>query len=252
MLQVVKMTRVRALLVFVSLLSACAQSPKSVDENPAVTSATGVVYAPANDPANPAWHDIHIRFKTPTRYSRAEVSGVPCILAEANASWSLHVTKVPMQFAAASKLSWRWNIPMLVVGADNETAGTDDSPARVVVAFKGDRSKLDAADRSTMTLAKALGGWELPYAAIQYIWEANAPVNKVIPNANIARIKKIVVRSGETGLAEWQTFERDVRDDFRRAFPGEEPGEIESIGLMTDTDSLGGITRACYADLVLK
>ena len=74
----------------------------------------------------------------------------------------------------------------------------------------------------------------------------------MLPNANISRIKKIVVRSGEKGLASWQSISRDLHADYRRAFPGEEPGEIESIGLMTDTDSLGGVARACYADLALK
>jgi Protein of unknown function (DUF3047) len=47
-------------------------------------------------------------------------------------------------------------------------------------------------------------------------------------------------------------IERDVREDFRRVFNGEEPGEIESIGIMTDTDSLGGTARTCYADIALR
>ena len=29
-------------------------------------------------------------------------------------------------------------------------------------------------------------------------------------------------------------------------------GEIESVGLMTDTDSLGGTAEACYADIELR
>jgi hypothetical protein len=239
-------------LVALSLVAGCAQMPAEKAEDAPIKAAPGIAFAPPNDPTHSSWEAVHIRFKTPTAYTQSNVSGVPCILAEANASWSLQVSKVPMQFAGANTLSWRWHVPELVVGANNEGAGSDDAPARVLVAFKGDRNKLDAADRSTMSLAKALGGWDLPYAAIQYIWEAKAPVEKVIPNANISRIKKIVVRSGGSGLAQWQAIERNVRDDFRRAFPGEEPGEIESIGLMTDTDSLGGITKACYADVSLR
>jgi Protein of unknown function (DUF3047) len=242
----------QAFILATVVLTGCAELPKTTDSASPITRAPDVVFAPPNDPAHAAWHEVLIRFKTPTVYTRAEVSGSPCILAEANGSWSLHVAKVPMQFANASKLSWRWYVPALVAGADNEVPGSDDAPARLVVAFKGDKSKLDAADRSTMTLAKALGGNDLPFAAIQYIWETDAPLEKVIPNFNISRIKKLVVRSGEQGLAQWQTIERDVREDFRRAFPGEEPGEIESIGLMTDTDSLGGVTRACYADVRLQ
>ncbi len=241
-----------SLIAFAALIAGCAGMVEAPREAVPVLVAPGIVYAPANDPTSPAWRDVPIRFKTPTRYSRAEIGGVPCILAEANASWSLHVTDVPMQFASASKLSWRWHVPAFVKDADNESPGSDDAPARLVIAFKGDKTKLDAADRSTMALAKALGGNELPFAAIQYIWEEDASIEKIIPNANISRVKKIVVRSGATGLAQWQSIERNVREDYRRAFPGEEAGEIESIGLMTDTDALGGIGKACYADIELK
>ena len=117
----------------------------------------------------------------------------------------------------------------------------------MVVAFKGDRNKLDAADRATMSLAKALGGVELPFAAIQYIWEGKAASETIIPNGNIGRIQKLVVRSGTAGLSTWVSFTRDVRADFRRAFPGEEPGDIESVGLMTDTDTLAIRTLCCVS-----
>lgn len=103
-----------------------------------------------------------------------------------------------------------------------------------------------------MNMAKLIGGWEIPFASLQYIWEADAKPEAVIPHHTVSRIKKIVVRSGEPGLRQWLSFERNVREDFRRAFAGEEPGEIESIGIMTDTDSLGGTARTCYADLVLR
>ena len=216
------------------------------------SSTTSGVFAPPNDPANAAWRSVTIRFKTPTEYSLREIDGRPCIRAVAKAAWSFWVADVPNALANASTLSWRWNVPALIADADNLVPGKDDAPARVVVAFKGDRTKLDAAERSTMNLAKALGGVELPFAAIQYIWEGKAAPETIVPNGNTSRIKKLVVKSGESGLASWVSFTRDVRADFRRAFPGEEPGEIESVGLMTDTDSLGGTAEACYSDVELR
>jgi len=216
------------------------------------SSANTGVFAPPNDPADPAWRSVNIRFKTPTEYSLREIDGRPCIRAVAKAAWSFWVADVPAALANASTLSWRWNVPALIADADNLVPGKDDAPARVVIAFKGDRTQLDAAERSTMSLAKALGGVELPFAAIQYIWEGKAAPETIVPNGNTARIKKVVVKSGSSGLASWLSFTRDVRADFRRAFPGEEPGEIESVGLMTDTDSLGGTAEACYADIELR
>ncbi len=232
------------------VLNACTQMPAQIVEGP-VSASTGAFALP-NDATNPAWHAVNIRFKTPTTYTSATVAGEPCIRAVARGAWSLWVATVPPQFAQASTLSWRWHVPALVAEADAATPGKDDAAVRVVISFKGDRSKLDAAERATMSMAKAIGGNELPFAAIQYVWdEKDAPEN-IHPNANTSRIKKLIARSGPAGLGSWQSFSRDVRADFRRAFPGEEPGEIESIGLMTDTDSLGGATEACYADIVLK
>lgn len=232
------------------MLSACTQMPAQVVEG-AVSTTQGALVLP-NDAQHPAWHAVNIRFKTPTVYTSSSVAGESCIRARADGAWSLWVAHVPPQFAQASTLSWRWHVPALVPEADAATPGKDDSAVRVVVAFKGDRTKLDAAERATMSMAKAIGGNELPYAAIQYVWDVAAATESVYPNANTSRIKKLVVRTGAAGLGTWHSLLRDVRADFRRAFPGEEPGEIESVGLMTDTDSLGGKAEACYADVTLR
>lgn len=237
-------------------LAGCAQMPKPTPAS-STTNATGRetasdIFAPPNDPADPAWRAVNLRFKTPTEYSLREIDGSSCIRGVAKAAWSLWVADVPAALARATTLSWRWHVPALIADADNRVPGKDDAPARVVVSFKGDRSKLDAAERATMTLAKALGGVDLPYAAIQYIWEGKAAPETIIPNGNTGRIQKLVVRSGAAGLSTWLSFTRDVRADFRRAFPGEEPGDIESVGLMTDTDTLGGSAEACYSDIVLR
>lgn len=243
------------LLVAALTLAGCAQIPLTNTSGSSASSSGAArtdVFAPPNNPADPAWHSVKLRFKTPTEYSLREIDGQPCIRAVAKGAWSLWVADVPAAQAKASTLSWRWNVPALIPDADNLVPGKDDAPARVVVAFKGDRSKLDAAERSVMSLAKALGGVELPYAAIQYIWEDKAAPESIAPNGNTLRIKKIVVKSGSEGLATWLSFTRDVRADYRKAFPGEEPGDIESIGLMTDTDSLGGTAEACYANIELR
>ena len=236
------------LVAILLLLGGCATTMDSRE-----TAGTSVDrFSLPNNPLEPPWQSIVIRFKTPTEYSRAVIDGVPCILGESKSSWSLLGARVPAPYSHASNLSWRWHVPNLVTGADNESRDRDDAPVRVVVAFKGDREKIDAVDRAAMNMAKLIGGWEIPFATLQYIWEPDAKVNTIINHHTVSRIKKIVARSGSQGLGNWVTLERDIREDFRRAFAGEEPGEIESIGLMTDTDTLHGSTRGCYADISLR
>lgn len=124
-----------ALLVAMLALSGCAQLAK---QDTPVADAT---FRLANDPLSAPWQAVHIRFKTPTSYTRAEVEGVPCILADAQGTWSLQAATVPPAQALGSVLSWRWFVPTLPVGADNELSSKDDAAVRVLISFKGDRSK---------------------------------------------------------------------------------------------------------------
>ena len=71
---------------------------------------------------------------------------------------------------AAPNLSWRWKVAGLVEGADNSVGSKEDSPARIVLSFDGDKSKLSFSDRTTMSLASKAYGRDLPYATLMYVW----------------------------------------------------------------------------------
>jgi len=61
----------------------------------------------------------------------------------------------------------------------------------------------------------------------------------------------IVVESGSTKLNTWLTEERNVYEDYQRAF-GEEPPMISGVAIMTDTDNTGEAAEAYYGDIVFK
>jgi len=50
---------------------------------------------------------------------------------------------------------------------------------------------------------------------------------------------------------EWITEERDVLEDYRKAF-GEDPGDVTGVAIMTNTDNIGGQATAWYGDIVFK
>lgn len=237
-----------------TLLSCLLATACATIERPAVPAPVepAAAFRLPNDPAQPPWLRVPIRFKTETVYRADVVLGQPCIRAEADTSWSILAAPVPAAFANASTLSWRWITEALPPNATGQGIGRDDASVRVLIAFKGDMEKVPAADRAAMNMARLVGGWQIPYASIQYLWEAELPAETPLDHHTVSRIKKLVVRSGPEGLGQWLEFERDVRADFRRLFPGEGPGEIESIGIMTDTETMGGKASACYADITLR
>ena len=58
----------------------------------------------------------------------------------------------------------------------------------------------------------------------------------------------LAVRSGRDGTGQWQSESRDVLADYRRIF-GEDPGTVDAVAIMTDTDDGGGSAAACYGDI---
>ena len=76
-------------------------------------------------------------------------------------------------------------------------------------------------------------------------WDAKLPVGSVVTNARSDRIRKIVVDSGPGQLRRWREHRRNLVADYRLAF-GEEPGPLQSIALMTDSDNTRSQARTWY------
>lgn len=82
-------------------------------------------------------------------------------------------------------------------------ADSDDAVARVVLAFDGDLSRLNARNRMLFDLAHTLTGEMPPYATLMYVGCAVAPVGSVIVSSRSDCIRKIVVESGRGRLNGW-------------------------------------------------
>jgi len=61
----------------------------------------------------------------------------------------------------------------------------------------------------------------------------------------------IVVQSGPHDIGKWIVEERNVYDDFKKAF-NEEPPMISGVAIMTDTDNTQESATAYYGDIVFK
>ena len=84
-----------------------------------------------------------------------------------------------------------------------------------------------------------------------YVWANELPVEMVLPSPHFDRIRLIVVESGAAHLGRWRDYRRNVLEDYRRAF-GEEPGDIVSVGVLTDADNTRHVAHAYYGDIRLR
>ncbi|MGE5089051.1 MAG: DUF3047 domain-containing protein [Candidatus Levyibacteriota bacterium] len=186
--------------------------------------------------------------KRPTRYDLVDDAGVVVLHADADNAASLLAMATDIDLRATPIVAWRWKIAGQIPDADPRLASTEDSPARVVFEFDGDKSKLPLLERGVFGLSKALSGRELPYATLMYVWANREPVGTVIPNPRTRRVQMVVASTGARNVGAWQSLTRDVHADFLRAF-GEEPGKLTAVGVLTDTDNTGGHAEAWYGDI---
>jgi len=189
--------------------------------------------------------------KQPTAYTLVQ-DGEGVVLhahAVAAASGLAHFARFDIH--SAPIVEWRWKVSALVEGADNRIGAKEDSPARLLFAFDGDKSRLPLLERSVFYLTEKLSGRELPYALLQYIWARELPVGTILEHPYTRRVRLLVVASGPGGAGRWHSMTRNVLEDFRRAFH-EEPGLLTGVGVLTDTDNTGGTVEAWYGDIQFR
>lgn len=148
-------------------------------------------------------------------------------------------------------VQWRWKVSNILKKGNVKRKDGDDYPARIYITFKYDPSKLSFAEKAKYETVKALYGQYPPHAAINYIWESKAPKGSVVPNPYTGRVMMIVVESGEAKLNQWANEERNIYEDYKKAFK-EEPPVISGVAIMTDTDNTGESASAYYGDIFFK
>lgn len=229
------MLQLLPLIVIAVLLASCSSSGPRVDH--------------AIDQAS--WHAVPLPGKKPTRYVLESKDGRRVIRADADASASLWRRKVDVPAERLSDVSWSWWVDAPILDADLADADRADAPARVVLAFDGDRSQLPPRTRMMFELARTLTGEEPPYATLMYVHAHGVPAGTVLVSQRSDRIRKIVVDGGPSSTKQWREHRRNIAADYQLAF-GKPPGRLVGIGVMTDGDNTRSKARAWYGPIELS
>jgi hypothetical protein len=129
-------------------------------------------------------------------------------------------------------ISWKWRILRFPdkssAGVDTGWVEKDDYAARFYVIFP----KLNI----------------LAIKSLEYVWDKTLPEGTILTNPYFKNIKIIVIESGEKNLNNWVYEERNVREDFKKAF-GREPSIVGAIAVMTDSDNSLSTAEAEYDEI---
>ena len=148
-------------------------------------------------------------------------------------------------------VQWRWKVRNILKKGDVRRKDGDDYPARIYITFEYDPAKLGFFEKAKYEAVRLLYGRYPPLGAINYIWESKAPIGTMVPNPFTDRVMMFVVESGSEKLDQWVNEERNVYEDYKKAF-GEEPPAISGVAIMTDTDNTGESATAYYGDILFK
>jgi hypothetical protein len=170
-------------------------------------------------------------------------------VAEASASGLTREVKInPKEYPV---VQWRWKVSNILKKGDVRKKEGDDYPARIYITFKYDSSKLSFFEKTKYETIKLWYGQYPPLGAINYIWESKVPVGTMVPNPFTDRVMMFVVETGPSKLNQWVNEERNIFEDYKKAF-GQEPPMISGIAIMTDTDNTGESATAYYGDILFK
>ncbi len=186
-----------------------------------------------------------------TAYTLVGDSSTVVVRAEAEASASGLTREIKIDPKKYPTIQWQWKVSNILKKGSVYQKDGDDYPARIYITFEYDPSKLSFFEKVKYQTVRWLYGQYPPLAAINYIWESKASIGTMVPNPYTDRVMMIVVESGEEKLNQWVKEERNVFEDYKKAF-GEEPPMISGVAIMTDTDNTGEKAVAYYGDILFK
>ena len=223
------------------------------------TGVTGTAWAAMSVPAMRAeqkpedlhWEIFRVPGKQPTSYSYIQQDGRDAVLAMADASGSILRHRQRVEPAQLGRINFSWKVPLTGTGVNQSLPRLEDVPVRIVLAFEGDRSRFSFKNTMLNELSLLLTGEEMPFATLIYAWSRVNKPGEVVINDRTDRIRKLIVDSGDKGFNEWQSYERDVRADYLKAF-GEEPGALLSFAVFTEGERDEGQLQALYGPVKLQ
>jgi len=202
------------------------------------------------------WHIVTVpKIPRHTRYAIAENDGRRVVRADADASYANVVHPLDAEVGATPILRFAWRVDRFPENSDLATRAHDDVAAKVCVLFDVPLDRLSFVDRTKIQLGRRLFDSELPAATVCYVWDRTLPAGRWIDNAYTDRVRMLVLRSGANGdRSHWIDERRDLRADFRQAFPREATAglpRVAALAFATDTDNTKSKALAWFGDMSL-
>jgi len=167
-------------------------------------------------------------------------------------SWKWKVLKFPEKNYYASALLPKKSVSLwekILTAIGLKSRPLKPKPANAPVAEKNAKSGWLERDDYAARIYVIFPSWIFSnIKAIEYVWSDDLPKGTIMTSPYFSNIKLIVVESGKKDNDEWVYEERNIYEDYKRAF-GVNPSGVGAIALMTDTDNTLSTAEALYTDI---
>ncbi|HKP87383.1 MAG TPA: DUF3047 domain-containing protein [Blastocatellia bacterium] len=238
--------------VILVLLEALAASParpavQAVGDQPIVAGTFSSGMTPGGTPVG--WRQKRVAGRTRFNIVKEEETAVLRVEANGGATGLFkQVTVDPKQHPI---VAWRWKVERAITAADERQKKTDDAAARVFVIFKDTLPGASRYSKLKHKFASAVSSAVPPGVALCYVWASRLGKDEVIESPYTDWVRVVAVESGPEKAGRWISYERNVFEDFKKAF-GKEPKQILGVALMSDTDNTNQAVVAYYGDVIFK
>ncbi len=183
-----------------------------------------------------------------TFYDLVQDNGTIVLRARADASAASLRHGLFADPAHTPMVRWRWRTERVLQGTDMTRKDRDDYSARLYVFFDRDPESLPLKDRTRLKFDRARHGNQVPAAALCYVWDNRHPVGTIMDNPQTPLVAMVVASSGDAQVGRWQSLERNVIEDYRRAF-NTDPPRIIGVAVGVDTEQTGESTTTWFGDV---
>ena len=182
-----------------------------------------------------------------TKYEVINDGDVTVVKASSEGSASGLIKEIKIDPREYPIVRWRWKVENVLKNSDVNRKEGDDYPARLYITFEYDPDKVSLSKKLKYKAGRAIFG-NIPIGALNYIWETHAPVGTIVENVFTDFAQMIVVESGPQKIGTWIDEERNLYEDYQKAF-GEAPPMINGVAIMSDTDNTKERAVAYYGDI---
>ena len=126
----------------------------------------------------------------------------------------------------------------------------DDYAARIYVVFHYELEDLPEDEQSSVKWYRFFHGELPPLATLNYIWGNKTSIGSIVSSPYTSRVKMVILKNKDSESQQWHVEERNIYEDYKKAF-GEEPKDVISVAIMTDTDNTSAMAESYYGDIVV-